>query len=81
VRNELEFLRGDEVRHNELFLSSRTETNLETIVFGQELEKKSVSFSKNLLLSVEENKRVDIERILAEEVRHLQQLQLLRACY
>ena len=116
VTKELEFLRDEEVRHKELFLSflpdrpagargdpptrlqalvqqefidplrklflsSKIETNYETLGFGQELEKKSVSFYRSLLSSVNENKRADVKRILEEEERHLQRLQLLRAYY
>jgi rubrerythrin len=116
VRKEFEFLRDEEGRHKELFLSflrarpagargdpptrlqalvqqefidplhklflsSKIETNFQTIVFGQELEKKSVSFYRTLLPIVDENKRADVERILAEEQRHLERLQLLRAYY
>jgi rubrerythrin len=64
-----------------LFQSSRIETNYETIGFGQELEKKSMSFYRSLLPSADEKRRADIERIIAEEQRHLEQLQLLRAYY
>jgi len=116
VTKELEFLRDEEVRHKELFLSflpgrpagargdpptrlqalvqrefidplqklflsSRIETNDETIAFGQELEEKSVSFYTTVLHTVDEDRRVDVERDLAEEQRHLQRLQLLRAYY
>ena len=116
VRKEFEFLRNEEARHKELFLSfirarpagaradpptrlqalvqqefiyplqklflsSRIETNRETIVFGQELEKKSVSFYRTVLPLVDENKRADVERILEEEQRHLEQLQLMSAYY
>jgi rubrerythrin len=113
LKKEFEFLRDEEAKHKELFLSflhatsttrsnpptrlqalvqrefidplskmlqsSRIETNYETITFGQELEKKSIAFYKALLLSVEPPRRADVERILAEEQRHLEQLQLLRA--
>jgi rubrerythrin len=116
VKKEFEFLRDEEGRHKELFLSflrarpagargdpptrlhalvqqeffdplhklflsSKIETNLETIVFGQELEKKSVSFYTTLLPIVDKNKRADVERILAEEQRHLEQLRVMRAYY
>ena len=112
VRKEFEFLRDEEGRHRELFLSflgsrpdgargasaarlealvqqefigplstllrsSRIETNEQTIVFGQELEKRSISFYTALLSAVGENRRADIERILKEEERHLEQLRLL----
>ena len=116
VRKEFEFLRDEEGRHKELFLSflrarpagargdpparlqalvqqefieplgelflsSRIDTNYDTIVFGQELEKKSIAFYGTLLSKVDADKRMDIERILAEEQRHLERLLLLRAYY
>ena len=116
VRKEFEFLRNEETRHrelflslvharpagargdlparlqalvrreffdplDELFLSSRIETNHDTIVFGQELEKKSLSFYRSLLPLVDENMRTDVERIIAEEQQHLEQLRLMSAYY
>jgi len=41
--------------------------------------KKSVSFYRAILPLVEKNRRADVERIIAEEQRHLEQLQLMSA--
>ena len=66
---------------SELFRSSRIETNEDTIVFGQELEKKSISFYTALLGTVGESRRADVEKVLGEEERHLEQLRLLRSYF
>ncbi len=113
VKKELEYLRDEEAKHKELFLSflranpgsrsappaqlhalvqrefidplnqlfssSRIATNEQTISFGMELERKSISFYRSLAPLVGEGRRADIERILAEEQRHLDQLGLMRA--